>query len=136
MTHMTFREPTPTQWLVLAFGLGLGGLWGCDDPEAACSLDGSDWAGEEPECTAEERANDLFLVCTANTMSFRGCEYRRRRTDHVISGTYVDGAEPGSFTFFEPGGEVEGFLQDGGYSLAAPGGPYMRAEADPRLGLD
>ena len=51
MTHMTFREPTPTQWLVLAFGLGLGGLWGCDDPEAA-----SAWMNSLPRGPAFDQA--------------------------------------------------------------------------------
>lgn len=70
-----------------ALVLGLSGLWGCADPATVCSLDGSEWAGQAPLCTPEQRANDTHGACLAHTIRFRGCEYRRRQDDMVIETT-------------------------------------------------
>ena len=98
----------------------------CSDPEAACSLDDSEWVGQEPECTDAERTDDPYGACNAPRISFRGCEYRRFVADQVFVGTYTDAEEPARFHFVEFDVESDGFLQDGGYSLVAPGGWYLR----------
>lgn len=101
-------------------------LSACTSADVACSLDESEWVGQEPECTDEERAQDTVGVCSAPRISFRGCEYRRTSGGELFSGSYVDDDARTRFLFEEDGSEGGGFLQDGGYSLLGPGGFYVR----------
>ena len=106
--------------LLIAFAL----VAGCSDPEAVCSLDDSEWVGPDPECTDEERAENPYGSCDPRRITFRGCEYVRLEGDQVIKGTYTASGSA-RFHFMELGQETDGFLQDGGDSLAAPGGGYV-----------